>query len=914
MARRKPAPEPPVACARCGHLADPSRGSANFCTACGEPLRAGATGARGTGRRRGKDGVVADRYRLVELLGEGGMGRVYKAEHIRMGKTLALKLLREDFAREPTAAERFLAEARAVSRLSHPHTLAVFDFGEVGRQGGLYLAMEYVPGEDLAAALARSGPFPEARAREVGQQVLGSLAEAHDAGVVHRDVKPANVMLMRTRGGEDFVKVLDFGIASLRDDFAGGADAGAGAILGTPAYLAPEQARGSALDGRADLYALGCVLYELVAGRPPFVAPSPMAVVKAHLSQEPPPLASLAPGVSRAFADVVHRALAKRPQDRFPSADAMRAALLALAAPAGRARTTARELEGDLDLASREDFDALGRQVRALRAGRLAPLALAGSLAVLAAGAALAWRWDGAYALLAARAPSLAAALPGALRPDLPFDGREHEPNDRPEQANPLPLPAGPEGATELLGRVGERRGRELGDADVFRVEVPDAGPRTALEAEWTGADAGAGLPGLDVALTLHRAPDEAAGGEAPLVAQVDRGGPGGAERLVAAVSRGTYYLAVRERHAPGAPPVERPEHDYRLRVRLVEARPGEELEPDEPPAPGAAAAEWAVLAARNPLRPGAPLRGETSTDDPDVLAAEVAGAPALVALVPDPGVALEVRAPAHGPAAAASEALAEGLSAPGGSPLLVSLAPVPVPAAPVLLEVSALEDAGGYTALALGTDAASGEAALALVRALAGASRAAPALELAAAYAEELPRAAARDAVLLEAGRIAEAAAASLAPEGVAAYDAAARRLGEALFEAADGKVRYLAAFERRIGGAGPLAEEAALRAIALAPPCGAEEVWARAEAVLSRAPAPAPERAATARVLAARAAEELLRAAPADPALRVRAADAWRAVAVAVAGGPDSALSSARAAAIDAGELPPDAGPLCR
>ncbi len=910
MARRKPVPEPSLACARCGRRADPSRGTANFCTACGASLQADAAVPRRRAGRRGTEGVVADRYRLVELLGEGGMGRVYKAEHIRMGKTLALKLLREDFAREPAAAERFLAEARAVSRLSHPHTLAVFDFGEVGPQGGLYLAMEYVPGEDLAAALARSGPFAEARAREIGQQILGSLAEAHDAGVVHRDVKPANLMLMRTRAGEDFVKVLDFGIAALRGDSAGGA----AAIVGTPAYLAPEQARGAALDGRADLYALGCVLYELVAGRPPFVAPSPMAVVSAHLSQEPPLLASVAPGVSRAFADVVHRALAKRPQDRFPTADAMREALLALAAPSGRVRPPARDLEGDLGLASREDFDALGKQVRALRAGRVAPLALAGALAALAAGAALAWRWDSAYDLLAARAPGLAAALPDALRPASRFDGREHEPNDRPEQANSLPLPPGPEGAAELLGRVGERRGRDAGDADVFRVEVAEAGPRTALVAEWTGAAPGAGIPGLDVALTLHRAPAGATGGAAPLVATADRAGPGGGERLVAAVSRGTYYLAVRERHAPGAPPVERPEDDYRLVVRLSEAAPGAELEPDDPPAPGAGEAEWTALAARNPLRAGAPLRGETSIDDPDVLAAGVDGSPhpALLALVPDPGVALAARLARRGgdPGLAAGDPLAEGLSAPAGAPLLVPLAPSR--AAPALLELSALEGAGGYTALALGADPASGEATLALVRALAGASRAAAALELAAGYAETIPGAAARDAVLLEAGRIAEAAAAALGPEGVAAFDPAARRLGEALFEQVDGEVRYLATFERRIGGAGPLAEEAAERAIALAPPCGAEEVSARAEAFLARSPAPAPERAAKARVLAARASEELLRAAPADPALRARAVDAWRAIAA--AGGEDVAEASARAGALEAGELPPASGPICR
>jgi eukaryotic-like serine/threonine-protein kinase len=149
---------------------------------------------------------------------------------------------------------RFRAEAQIVSRLSHPHTIAVFDFGEIDDGSGFYLAMEYVPGKDLAAALRDAGRFPEERVARIGRQILGSLGEAHEAGIVHRDVKPGNVMLVQTRSGEDHVKVLDFGIAKLRDE-GSGADAGAtsaGAILGTPSYLAPEQARGEPLDGRTD--------------------------------------------------------------------------------------------------------------------------------------------------------------------------------------------------------------------------------------------------------------------------------------------------------------------------------------------------------------------------------------------------------------------------------------------------------------------------------------------------------------------------------------------------------------------------------------------------------------------------------------------------------------------------------------
>jgi serine/threonine-protein kinase len=298
MPRKKAASPAMKPCPHCGYLPDASAGALNFCPACGASVRAAPRRAPAEPAGFASQ-VVADRYRLLELIGEGGMGSVYKAEHIRMGKALALKILRGDFAREVGAVERFLAEARIVSRLSHPHTIGVFDFGEVGAAAdGFYLAMEYVPGKDLARVLRDGGPIGEARAAEIGQQVLGALAEAHDAGIVHRDMKPGNVMLMQTRSGEDFVKVLDFGIAKLRED--GAATTAAGAIVGTPNYLPPEQARGDAADARSDLYALGCVLYELVAGRPPFVAPNPMAVVSAHLSQPPPPLASVAPGVSAA--------------------------------------------------------------------------------------------------------------------------------------------------------------------------------------------------------------------------------------------------------------------------------------------------------------------------------------------------------------------------------------------------------------------------------------------------------------------------------------------------------------------------------------------------------------------------------------------------------------------------------------
>jgi serine/threonine protein kinase len=354
MPRHKPAPKPAVTCPSCGHRAEPG-GAQNFCPQCGADLRKGERSAdAGTLLHR----IVADRYRLMEVIGEGGMGTVYKAEHVRMGKALALKILHPDFAAaEEGAVERFLAEAQIVSRLSHPHTIAVFDFGEIDGGGGFYLAMEYVPGKDLAAVLKDAGRLPEPRVARIGAQILGSLAEAHDAGIVHRDIKPGNVMLMPTRSGEDFVKVLDFGIAKLRDESSAAAASttGTGAIVGTPNYLAPEQARGDAVDGRTDLYAVGCLLYELAAGHPPFRAPSPMAIVSAHLHQAPPSLAEEA-GCSPRLAEVIGRALAKKPGDRFASADEMGAALLALAEPTATRllrRALSANTTGSLQIASR---------------------------------------------------------------------------------------------------------------------------------------------------------------------------------------------------------------------------------------------------------------------------------------------------------------------------------------------------------------------------------------------------------------------------------------------------------------------------------------------------------------------------------------------------------------------------------
>jgi len=913
-----------VTCARCGYLAVAPAGTMNFCPKCGAGLREpparppeSERASTSTSSWVGK--LIADRYRLLSLLGEGGMGAVFKAEHSRMGKALAVKVLRGAFARDPAAVARFRAEAQIVSRLSHPHTIAVFDFGEIEGEG-FYLAMEYVPGKDLATLLRERQRLPEARAIGIADQVLGSLAEAHEAGVVHRDVKPANIMVMETREG-DFAKVLDFGIAKLRD--AGAGETAQGAIIGTPSYLAPEQARALDVDERADLYAVGAVLYELVSGRPPFVAASPMAVLAAHLRDAPRPLAEVAP-VSPGFAAVVHRALAKRPEHRFESARAMREALLALGARRPRAAVPP---PPQIALASRADFARLERELRALRRGRaVAPLGVA---AVLLLAAGVASRWSDVYPFLARRAPGPMAALPGSLRPADLYDGEEHEPNDTPADANRLPLPPGADGrrasgVAAMRGTVGAKLDAGTGDVDVYRIDVPATGRRVALVADLTAAAAPRdGIRGLDVVLTLNR--DD--GGEgvrraAALVTQVDRGGPGKPERLVALVQPGTYYLAVRERHEPGAAPVERPGDPYLLQVWLEEPRPGEELEPNDEPAAGSALRypQWKALAERNPLGEGGRISGETSLDDPDTFAVGPRAQgerPELVLLVPEPRVALSTQLwvpDAEDLARGGPERVrfAEAGEGEPGEVLVLKLPAAPAEGAPALVRLRAAAQVSGegrYEILALGGGAASGPALLARLDALAKAGRAAQALEAAAAFAQALPDAAARDDVLAAAGTIARELAATLPPDAAFEHERAARRLGRALFDVVDGRVRYGGAFETLVTGAGPLAEDARLRAVREALPCTAGEVAARARAFLARFPGSrhAPE----ARLALARAEEDAFFQTGDRAALR-RSVEAYRAVAAARGGA--AAEAADRAAALSRGRPEQPAVPRTR
>jgi hypothetical protein len=249
-------------------------------------------------------------YRLIRALGAGGMGVVYLAEDTRLGRLVALKALAPESAHDEARRERLRREARAAAALSHPGIATVFAFEEI--DGALYLVSEYVPGETLREELAR-GPLTTDRAHDTALALAQALAAAHAHGIVHRDVKPENII--RTPDGQ--VKILDFGLA--RDiDAEARADGPArltrdGAMLGTPAYMAPEQIRHAAIDARADVFALGVVLHELVTGDHPFAAETPAATIGRVLERDPPPVAGPLGGV-------IARCLAKRPEDRFASA------------------------------------------------------------------------------------------------------------------------------------------------------------------------------------------------------------------------------------------------------------------------------------------------------------------------------------------------------------------------------------------------------------------------------------------------------------------------------------------------------------------------------------------------------------------------------------------------------------------
>ncbi len=339
-------------CTKCGTPADNKR----FCTRCGKALTASVytvktipevtpktacLPVRVTAALAGQ--TLDERYCLEAGLGDGGMGSVYRARRLRMGDRVAVKILHPSQVSGSQAMERFRREAQTAARLNHPNVVQVYDFG-VTRDGLTYLVMELAEGENLRRWIEMEGALDVRTAIEIVRQIALALDAAHRQGVVHRDIKPENILVRRTPAGVE-VKLLDFGIAAL-----GGAQSGrlthTGDVVGTPHYMSPEQCLGEEVDGRADIYSLGAVLFEMLTGFPPFSAPAPIAVMVQQVNQLPPSLRSLNPNIAPALDRAVLRALQKQRELRPRTAGEFAAELMAAVQTPEKVRsnTTAPEL------------------------------------------------------------------------------------------------------------------------------------------------------------------------------------------------------------------------------------------------------------------------------------------------------------------------------------------------------------------------------------------------------------------------------------------------------------------------------------------------------------------------------------------------------------------------------------------
>ncbi len=286
--------------------------------------------------------LIAGRYKVEALLGSGGMGSVYRVQHTHMRKRFALKILNADAAQRSEMVARFEREAMATAHIEHPNITASVDFGRA-EDGSFFLVLEYLEGERLRDTLAK-GPLPVHRAVHIARQVASALSKSHEHGVIHRDLKPENIMLVTRQDDNDFVKVLDFGFAKVMGGMpepgrGGPADALSrkGTLYGTPGYMSPEHCVGSAVDARTDLYTLGLILYEMLAGVGPFGTGNALKIIRHQISTKTPPIATIVPGITvpASLEAVVMRLTEKEPEKRYASATEVIAALFAVAKQEG---------------------------------------------------------------------------------------------------------------------------------------------------------------------------------------------------------------------------------------------------------------------------------------------------------------------------------------------------------------------------------------------------------------------------------------------------------------------------------------------------------------------------------------------------------------------------------------------------
>jgi serine/threonine-protein kinase len=517
-----------------------------FCPRCGAPVVDPLIGT-----------VVGDRYRVVGRIGVGGMGAVYRAEHTMMRRDLAIKVLLPELGGKDEFARRFEREAESASRLAHPNIITVTDFGRTA-EGSLFLAMEFLAGESLSSVI-KAGPVPQARALHIIRQILRGLEHAHAAGIVHRDLKPDNIMLVERDGQADVVKILDFGIAKVTEPLSGrraGATAltQAGMIFGTPEYLSPEQALAEVVDPRADIYAAGVILYEMLAGRKPFESEDKVKLISMHLAHAPPRLREANPSVDVpvALEQVVLQALEKSRENRFATATAFLQALddaeeLAAAGVEGEGTAPA------LGLPAAGPLDRLGRFLSGSRG-----LALA--LALVAVGGFAVYKRGAQHRVLVS-APTRPAPPPPALADRLKkIDAAleagntsqarlalEHELSERPRDAR----------VRYMLGRVAFAEGKHAEALAQYREAI-------SLDA---------GFRGDPVLLDhLQEAFGESRNAEAALDLAIDKIGAPAAELLVKAANEGNE-LARRQRAAAALDEMGKGDRVDRVSLAMLQLR-----------------------------------------------------------------------------------------------------------------------------------------------------------------------------------------------------------------------------------------------------------------------------------------------------------------------------------------------------
>ena len=388
LARQSTVNEESVAVLKvCPHCGNEYETAARFCPSDGTALR-----PKGADSLIGH--VLADRYHILKRIGEGGMGRVYLGEHVKMNRQCAIKVMSPALVNDAESASRFAREASSAARIIHPNVAAVFDYGE--SDGIIYLVMEFVDGEPLARILAREAPFSIERALDLASQIADGLGAAHELGIVHRDLKPDNILVTRTRGGREVAKVVDFGIAKAIQEGAGEGLTQTGQVIGTPEFMSPEQLLGDPVDARTDLYALGCILHLMLTASPPFNAQTREQMIKRRLSEDAPHVQTVDPELPDTVARIVARLLARSPSDRYGSAaevkDALAGTHMRRSGPvrAPTQRLTPRSAPTVAFMQATESTTEVS-SVPALKAVRRAPL-IAGGVTVAAVVIALAVR------------------------------------------------------------------------------------------------------------------------------------------------------------------------------------------------------------------------------------------------------------------------------------------------------------------------------------------------------------------------------------------------------------------------------------------------------------------------------------------------------------------------------------------